>query len=297
METIFLFRPSALLERVCKGNGLLWLNLTHYTRLHDVLLALPASCVNSTWLLCTTWINNRSPRWGRSANRQVDKMVTKEVKAPSSFVFINYSDPAHDRLNKNNKHLVTKTATIHACRTRKRRTSSRSGLAVSPAAVSEPQIPIESDYTTLSTLHSSTSTPISLEESSSTSSPHSTATLATASTLSRGLLGSDNQYAETQELICTNHQTHERLHVGLSTALTCASTDPFDTLPVKPNQKIWKLLSSWLSAGARVNHAADDGYRTQVAEIRKAFYWPLLNRNKATFHAAGTFMCLPQTLC
>lgn len=80
--------------------------------------------------------------------------------------------------------------------------------------------------------------------------------------------------------------TPDSTAADLRTLLSCTTTDPFDTLPVKPNHAIWKLLNSWLTAGNSNDHA-EDGYRMQVAVIRKSWFWPMVNRNKATFNAAG----------
>lgn len=96
----------------------------------------------------------------------------------------------------------------------------------------------------------------------------------------------DGEDEDILDIVRFDAERHEEMPSALYTLLSCSNTDPFDILPVKPNQQIWKLLTSWLNAGAQVD-AAQDGYRMQVSVIRKSWFWPVVNRNKATFNAAG----------
>lgn len=94
--------------------------------------------------------------------------------------------------------------------------------------------------------------------------------------------------ASSQDLVVTDRGQQQGTYdpAALFTLMSCTTTDPFDTLPVKADHQIWKLLTGWLNAGNQMD-AAEDGYRMQVAVIRKSWFWPVVNRNKATFNAAG----------
>lgn len=91
---------------------------------------------------------------------------------------------------------------------------------------------------------------------------------------------------DSQDLVLFDPKNNDVVPSELFTLMSCATTDPFDVLPVKPNHQVWKLLTSWLSAGAQFD-AAQDGYRLQVSVIRKSWFWPLVRKNKASYHAAG----------
>lgn len=200
---------------------------------------------------------------------------SKKAMAAPAFVFIKYSDPAKDRKAKSNKHLVTKHATIHACKSRRRKSSNDSGvLTPSPRTESE-QHDSDEERT------SPSSRAISQRVPSVAETPRKDDEVIEESD------DKPKNEAQAQDLV-VGTQGHQGVYdpAALFTLMSCTTTDPFDTLPVKTNHQIWKLLNGWLNAGNQVD-AAEDGYRMQVAVIRKCWFWPMVNRNKATFNAAG----------
>lgn len=197
--------------------------------------------------------------------------MPQDTSKPSSpsFIFINYSDPTHDCKNKKNKHLVTKHATIHACRTRRRKIASTVSSILSPPIIDH-DMRDHDVYAPASSRSPSTTSLLSRDSSYPFDTSHS----------------SDVEDEDTQELVRIDTASDDEVPLALYTLLSCANIDPFGILPVNPDHQIWKLLTSWLNAGAQVD-AAQDGYRMQVAAIRKSWFWPMVNRNKATFNAAG----------